>query len=88
MAYRNYRKSDNSPRPLIVKFDGKCRCCGAIIRKGEMATYYPDKRAIAHIGGLEGTSGTCTANIRERMEAGYADVDRAYEDQCADICGR
>lgn len=21
-------------------------------------------------------------------DAGYADVDRAYEDQCADICGR
>jgi len=45
-------------------------------------------KAIAHMGGLEGNSAKCMGEIRNRNEAGYADVDSAYEDQCADICGR
>ena len=82
-----YRR-DNSPRIIVVKFAGKCACCGATINAGETADYYPSKRQIAHRGGLEGNSPKCTAEIRNRHDRDFADVDRAYEDQCADICGR
>jgi hypothetical protein len=63
-----------------------------------MADYYPvgtiagrNTAAIAHVGGLDGNSATCTVNIRARREErdpGYVDIDRMYEDQCAEICGR
>jgi hypothetical protein len=84
MRYR----SNNSPRTITVKFDGKCACCGAVIKAGEIADYYPAKRQIAHIGGLDGNSGRCASEIKQRNDAGFVDIDRAYEDQCADICGR
>ena len=82
---RSYQRNDQ-PRAITVKFSGQCACCGATIKTGELATYYPAKRQIAHMGGLDGNSATCTAEIRRRSE--LIDVDRAYEDQCAEICGR
>jgi hypothetical protein len=63
-----------------------------------MADYYPvgtiagrNTAAIAHMGGLDGNSARCAANIaarREERDPGYVDIDRMYEDQCAEICGR
>jgi hypothetical protein len=71
----NYRRHQARPqmRVITVKYDGECHCCGATIKAGQMASYYPagmagPKGVIAHMGGLEGTGGPCTANIRERME--------------------
>jgi hypothetical protein len=83
MRYRS-----NSPRTITVKFAGKCACCGAPIAAGEIADYYPTRREIAHRGGLDGNSARCTAEIRKRRDPGFVDLDRMYEDQCADICGR
>ena len=95
MRYRNSYRQSNSPRTITVKFDGKCACCGATIKAGETADYYPigaiagrTTSAIAHIGGLEGNSARCTSEIRKRRDAGFVDLDRMYEDSCADICGR
>lgn len=84
---RRYRNTTSSPRTIVAKFAGQCRCCGAPIAAGTMVDYYPAFRAIAHVGGLDGNSPHCTAEIRKRNDGGF-DVDRAYEDQCADICGR
>jgi hypothetical protein len=79
----------------VVKYAGKCACCGAPIAAGELADYYPigtiagvNEGRVAHIGGLDGNSPRCAAEIRQKHDRDYADVDRAYEDQCAEICGR
>lgn len=77
-----------SPRTITVKFAGKCACCGARIEAGSVADYYPSRREIAHVGGLDGNSPRCTAEIRRRRDPGFVDLDRMYEDQCSDICGR
>lgn len=87
MRYRN-RNQSSTPRTITVKFDGKCHCCGGLIKKGAVADYYPALKAIAHVGGLDGNSAHCTAIIRERNDSGFVDLDRMYEDQCAEICGR
>jgi len=84
MTYRNFNRS-SKPRTIMVKYAGKCACCGAMIAAGAMADYYPDRRQIAHVGGLDGNSPQCTANLRD---SGFVDLERAYEDQCAEICGR
>lgn len=87
---RRYQTS-RTPRIITVKYDGKCHCCGAIIKAGQTATYYPDKRVLSHVGGLDGNSATCTANIRAQQAINdYAGdgLDARYEDQCAEICGR
>lgn len=83
-----YRSSSNAPRTITVKFTGKCQCCAATIYAGELATYYPAMKAIAHMGGLEGNSSRCASEVRKRQDVGFIDIDRAYEDSCADICGR
>jgi hypothetical protein len=70
---------------IKAKFSGKCACCGGTIKAGEIVDYYPAKRQIAHMGGLDGNSPYCTANIRNKD---FIDIDRMYEDQCADVCGR
>lgn len=92
---RYYRKSKPSVRTITVKYAGPCACCGATIAAGETADYYPvgtiasrTTPAIAHVGGLDGNSARCAANIGKSKDAGFVDLDRAYEDQCADICGR
>jgi hypothetical protein len=101
MAYRRFHHySKPQPRNIAVKYAGKCACCGAPIKAGEFATYYPPgtiasrtEGAIAHIGGLDGNSAKCTAELRKGFEAravnAYAGdgLDERYEDQCRDICG-
>jgi hypothetical protein len=96
----NRSKSYSKPimRTIVVRFAGECACCGGAIKAGEMADYYPvgtiasrSTGAIAHMGGLQGNSPRCTGVLRRKREleaSGGFDVDRAYEDQCADICGR
>ena len=90
-----YRKP--TPRTIIVRFAGNCACCGSPIKVGETATYYPagtianfPKGAIAHVGGLEGNSARCSAEIaRRRPENDFAGdgLDERYEDECRDRCG-
>jgi hypothetical protein len=63
-----HKRKSNSPRTITVKFAGTCACCGAPIKAGEIADYYPDRRQIAHLGGLDGTSARCTAEIRRRRD--------------------
>jgi hypothetical protein len=91
IAMRRFQHNQ-SPRTIVVRFAGKCACCGAPIAAGETATYYPSRKQIGHVGGLEGNSPRCTAEIRKGLDRGfvgtYLDIDRLYEDQCADICGR
>ncbi len=104
MRYNKSRSNYSAPRNMVIKYAGPCRCCGATIPAGAYATYYPSMKAIGHIGGLEGNSATCYANMCAEMEAkglptsrkpipeprdpGFVDLDRMYEDQCSDICGR
>ena len=91
MRYRrtaSFNSAERSPRTITVKFTGKCHCCAATIYAGELATYYPSMKVIAHVGGLEGNSSRCASEVRRSQDAGFVDIDRAYEDQCAEICGR
>jgi hypothetical protein len=37
----NRRYSKPSVRTITVKFDGKCACCAAPIKAGEIADFYP-----------------------------------------------
>ena len=88
MRYR--RSANQSERTFTLKYGAKCHCCGGYLPAGETATWYPKLHAFAHFGGLEGNSPRCTSEIRSRLnrDPGYVDLDRAYEDQCADVCGR
>jgi hypothetical protein len=87
MTYR--RSTSTSPRTIRAKFAGECACCGAAIAAGEMCDYYPARKQIAHIGGLDGNSSRCASEIRKANERrDFIDIDRLYEDQCAEICGR
>jgi hypothetical protein len=97
MTYRKYyRHARPSPRVIEVKYAGKCVCCGAPIKAGETATYYPPgtianvhEGKIAHVGGLDGTSARCSNEIKQRATNDYAGdgLDARYEDQCRDACG-
>jgi hypothetical protein len=82
-----YRKN-NSSRTIRVKYPGKCACCGALIKAGEIADYYPSRRDIAHVGGLDGNSPRCTAELTKQQDPGFVDLDRMYEDQCSEICSK
>jgi hypothetical protein len=73
-------------RTIIAKYAGKCNCCGGLIAAGTMIDYDPKRKVIAHHKGWEGNSAACTAHIRRDRD--FVDLDRMYEDQCADICGR
>ena len=100
MAYRRFNRSTarQQPRNMTVRYAGLCACCGAEIKAGEYATYYPAgtlgagrAAAIAHIGGLEGNSNACTGKLRERLDVNdYAGdgLDMRWEDAGAEICGR
>ena len=96
MRYNRYNRSKPTPRTIVVKYAGECACCGATIKAGETADYYPigtiasrTTAAIAHRGGLDGNSARCTSEIRNKQtDPGFVDIDRAYEDSCAEICGR
>ena len=86
MAYRN---RSTSPRTITAKFAGKCACCSGEIKAGEIVDYNPARREIAHYKAFEGNSSKCYGVLRQnKYPADYIDIDRAYEDQCADICGR
>ena len=72
--YRRYKQHNTAPRDMYLKYPGQCQCCGAAIEKGELATYYPPpngqgRGTVAHIGGLDGNSATCTENIRAKLLA-------------------
>jgi hypothetical protein len=72
------RKYRPEPRNMIAKFAGKCPCCGADIKAGECVTYYPSRGEIAHVGGLDGNSARCAANIAAKM---YPDPGELAEDR-------
>jgi hypothetical protein len=72
MARFKRYNSKPSIRTIAVKYSGECLCCGATIKAGEMADYYPvgtiasrTTPAIAHVGGLDGNSARCSANLRQ-----------------------
>jgi hypothetical protein len=92
MRYRRYQSRDTSPRTITAKYDGVCACCSGAIKAGAMVDYYPAKKQIFHLGGMDGNSGQCSANIRAARTAagdpGFVDLDRMVEDQWSDICGR
>lgn len=96
MSYRNYRRSKPQKRTIIVKYASPCACCGATIKAGEMADYYPvgylgaTTAKIRHCDNIAGDSPKCATEIERRMVNDYAGngLDQRYEDQCADICGR
>lgn len=83
MAYGRYRyrrQAKAAPRDMMLKYAGRCACCGAELKAGQWATYYPPGTiagrtdgAVAHVGGLEGTSQACYAEMcrtmRDRGEA-------------------
>lgn len=89
MAYgtmHRYRKPE--VRNIMVKFAGTCLCCGAVIKAGEVASFYPvgtiasrTTSAIAHVGGLDGNSPRCTAVRRAEMypDPGELAADRWNE---------
>ena len=101
MAYRRfYRASKPTPRNIQVKYAAPCICCGAEIKAGEFATYYPSgtiagitEGKLCHSGGLDGTSHKCYQELKKKHETAsindYAGdgLDSRYEDQCRDICG-
>ena len=71
---------------ITAKYAGKCACCGGAIKAGEMVEW-ERSRGVSHMGGLDGNSAKCTGEIRRRLYEPDP-VDMAYEDQCAEICGR
>lgn len=92
-----YRRHNRKPqvRTITVKYAGPCHCCGAEIKPGELADYFPvgtiagqTKAAIAHMGGLDGTSPRCNANIARSREFQPDASDIAYEDMCASMTDR
>lgn len=100
MAYRRYRSYGKPTKRCIeVKYPAPCACCGAIIRIGELADYYPvgtiagvHEARISHMGGLDANSGRCALNLREKLDANTNDyagdgLDVRYEDECAARCG-
>jgi len=87
-------------RTITAKFASSCACCGAAIKAGDMVEYFPvgtiagrDTAAVAHIGGLDGTSARCSAEIRKTFEERAVDdyagrgLDDRWEEQGRDICG-
>ena len=85
--YRRYHRKPE-PRAMAVKYAGTCHCCGGAIKTGELATYYPPgtianqtKGVIAHIGGLDGNSARCAANIKSARDPGYVDPGELAADR-------
>ena len=102
MAYgrRGYRASKPQVRTILAKYAGSCACCGAAIKAGERVHFYPvgtiagrTTSAIAHVGGLDGDSARCSAELRKNFEARAVNdytgdgLDARYEDDCARQCG-
>jgi hypothetical protein len=85
MRYRNRKPQ---VRTITVKYAGQCACCGADIPAGAIADYYPagtiagrTTGAIAHMGGLDGNSARCAAEIGRRRDPGYVDPGELAEDR-------
>lgn len=74
-------------RTLTAKYAGTCSCCGGHIPAGKFVEYDPRTKRIAHFLASKGDSPECYGVLRSKQD-GFIDIDRAYEDQCADICGR
>lgn len=83
----NRNRTSNSPRIITSKFAGKCGCCGGEIPAGRMVEYIQGK-GIYHYKATSGDSPECYGVLKQRNESGFVDLDRMYEDQCADIVGR
>lgn len=92
---RYHRNTKPTKRTITVKYAGACACCGGTINAGDIADYFPagslsgrTVAAIAHPGGLDGTSAKCTGVIERSLVNDYAGdgLDQRYEDQCADQC--
>ena len=76
MTYRRYgyRTARPAPRVITAKFASSGACCGAAIKAGDMVEYFPvgtiagrDTAAVAHIGGLDGNSVRCTAELEKEL---------------------
>ena len=101
MAYRRFRNySKPTVRNITVKYDGECACCGAAIKAGSIATYYPvgtiagvTVGKITHLGGVDGTSKACFNHLKlatvDQNVNDYAGdgLDARYEDDCRERCG-
>lgn len=97
---RNRYQSKPTSRNITVKYDGECICCGATIKAGSIATFYPvgtiagvTESKIGHIGGIDGTSVACFNHLKaNRVDQNLNDyagdgLDARYEDDCARMCG-
>jgi hypothetical protein len=80
-------------RNIEVKFSGECACCGAPIKAGSVATYYPAGTIagvtvgkLAHIGGLDGNSVVCFNRLKltAAVDAAVKAVDAAVNDFAGD----
>lgn len=70
-------------RWIAAKYAGKCSKCGEGFGRGKMVFYCRSTKTILVNG--------CAIAAADGVDAAarsYADVDSAYEDQCAEICGR
>lgn len=84
MAYRS-----TSIRTMTARYPGKCFCCGGDIPAGKFVEYDPRTKRIGHFKASEGNSSECYGVLKgKQQDPGFVDVDRAFEDSCADICGR
>lgn len=86
---RYRRRARPKPRAIVVKYAGPCICCGAEIKAGESATYYPPGTIlgitdgkIGHFGGLEGTGERCFIEMKKRDQQ-TAPPKLAIADQAA-----
>ena len=101
MGYKRfYRASKPTPRNIALRYAGPCACCGATIKAGSIAIYYPAgtiagvaESKIAHLGGMDGNSRVCSENIRLNLTDSVMNdfagdgLDARYEDDCARMCG-
>lgn len=90
MRYNRNRSTSATARTIYAKYAGKCYGCGGDIKVGAMCDYLPGK-GIGHLGAFSGDGdrmGACYSERVKQRDAGFVDLDRAYEDQCSDICGR
>lgn len=73
----------NNARWMPAKYSGKCSQCGESFGRGKMIFYCRSTKTIL--------VNACAIKAADTADAGtraYADVDSAYEDQCAAVCGR
>jgi hypothetical protein len=99
MKRYGYRNARPTVRTIVAKYASSCVCCGAAIKAGDIVDYYPigtiasrNTAAVAHVGGLDGNSARCSAELRKTFEERAVDdyagrgLDERYEDAGRDIC--